>query len=99
MKLFKFVMVLTLIFLAIPVQLLAGQIVDHSSVLTGKVLTQVLIVPGQSVKQGDVIVMVDTIAGPAPAARANVNGKVIAVLVKGGDIIRVGQIVARIEAN
>ena len=99
MKQFKFVMVLTLIFLAIPVQLLAGQIVDHSSVLTGKVLTQVLIVPGQSVKQGDVIVMVDTIAGPAPAARANVNGKVIAVLVKGGDIIRVGQIVARIEAN
>ncbi|MEI6285567.1 MAG: hypothetical protein WCP79_03600 [Bacillota bacterium] len=99
MNKFKFVLVLMLILLAIPAQIFAGQVVDHSSVLTGKVLTEGLVISGQYVKQGDVIVMVDTIAGPAPAARANVNGQVVAVLVKGGDIIRVGQIVVRIEAK
>ena len=99
MKRFKVVMLLALIVLLIPATLFAGQVVDHSSVLTGTVLAQGLVTTGQIVKQGDIVVMVDTIAGPAPAARANVKGKVTEVLVKAGDTIHVGQIVARIEAQ
>lgn len=99
MRKYSFVVLLALVILAIPALTSAGQIVDHSSVLTGAVLPQGLVQAGQVVRQGDVIVMVDTIAGAAPAARANVNGRVVEVLVKGGDIIRVGQIVARIEAQ
>ncbi|MFA6074980.1 MAG: biotin/lipoyl-containing protein [Negativicutes bacterium] len=99
MKRLRNVFLLMLIVLAIPGIIFAGQIVDHTSVLTGTVLAQGLAVPGQSVKQGDVIVMVDTIAGPAPAARANVKGTVKEVLVKAGANINVGQIVVRIEAQ
>jgi len=99
MKRFLIVMMLTLIGLLLPATIFAGQIVDHTSVLTGTVLAQGLVVTGQIVKQGDIIVMVDTIAGPAPAARANVKGKVTEVLVKAGDTIHVGQIVVRIEAQ
>ena len=40
-----------------------------------------------------------TIAGPAPAARANIAGKVTAVLVKPGDNISNGQTVVRVAAN
>ena len=99
MKRFKVVMLLALIVLLIPATLFAGQVVDHSSVLTGTFIAQGLVTTGQIVKQGDIVVMVDTIAGPAPAARANVKGKVTEVLVKAGDTIHVGQIVARIEAQ
>ena len=90
---------IVLIFMLAVSVCFAGQIMDHSSVLSGAVMSQGLVNVGQTVRQGDVLVMVDTIAGPAPASRYNVNGKVTEVLVKSGDIIRVGQIVARVEAQ
>lgn len=54
---------------------------------------------GMQVSEGQVLVKVKTIAGPAPAARANIAGKVTAVLVKPGDNISNGQTVVRIAAN
>jgi len=42
---------------------------------------------------------VNSIAGLVPAARANINGKVSAVLVKAGDKIQNGQVVAEITPN
>ena len=101
MKQFKFVLLLMLILLAMSAQIFAGEIVEQKSVLTGKVLADELVVVGQPITQGTVIVNVDTIAGKAAASRCNLlnGGKVVEVLVKVGDIIRVGQIVARIEAK
>ena len=63
------------------------------------VLADGLAAVGMQVSEGQVLVKVKTIAGPAPAARANIAGKVTAVLVKPGDNISNGQTVVRIAAN
>lgn len=75
----------------------AGAAVDQKGVLSGKVLATCLVTPGTAVHEGDVLVCVDTITGPAPAVRANVDGTVIEVLVKPGDMIKTGDVLARIE--
>mgnify|MGYP002087989880 CR=1 FL=1 len=67
--------------------------------LNGVVLADGLAAVGMQVSEGQVLVKVKTIAGPAPAARANIAGKVTAVLVKPGDNISNGQTVVRIAAN
>ncbi|HMM20901.1 MAG TPA: hypothetical protein PKA10_09165 [Selenomonadales bacterium] len=77
----------------------AGSLVDQKGVLSGRVLAQGLSAPGQAVREGDVLVVVDSIAGPAPAVRANVDGTVREVLVKPGDMIRSGDVAVRIEAS
>ncbi|MBP2639151.1 MAG: hypothetical protein H6Q66_102 [Firmicutes bacterium] len=75
----------------------AGAAVDQKGVLNGKVLATCLVTPGTVVHEGDVLVCVDTITGPAPAVRANVDGTVVEVLVKPGDMIKTGDVLARIE--
>ncbi|MBP2649972.1 MAG: hypothetical protein H6Q74_797 [Firmicutes bacterium] len=70
---------------------------DQKSVLSGTVIANSLVSVGAVVREGDVLVVVDTITGPAPAVRANVDGKVTEVLVKPGDIIKTGNAVVRIE--
>ncbi len=75
----------------------AGALVEQRGVLNGKVLATCLVTPGTMVHEGDVLVCVDTIAGPAPAARATVDGKVVEVLVKPGDMVKTGDVLARIE--
>lgn len=74
----------------------AGHIVDHRSVLSGHVLS--VVNPGTTVQEGTVLVVVGTLTGPIPAARATTDGVVKEVLVKPGDIIRQGDLVVRIEA-
>jgi biotin carboxyl carrier protein len=74
----------------------AGQTVDHRSVLSGHVLS--VVNPGTAVQEGTVLVVVGTLTGPIPAARATTDGVVKEVLVKPGDIIRQGDLVVRIEA-
>lgn len=73
--------------------------VDQKTTLNGVVLADGLAAVGMQVSEGQVLVKVKTIAGLAPAARANIAGKVTAVLVKPGDNISNGQTVVRIAAN
>jgi len=87
---------------AIAIFLIAGSLlvtataaVDQIGVLSGPV-TDVAI-QGVAVREGDILVRVNTLTGPVPAARATTNGVVTEVLVKTGDSIKIGDIVARIE--
>lgn len=75
----------------------ANAAVDQRGVLSGKVID--LLEPGTAVREGDILVRVNTLTGPAPAARATVNGVVAEVLVKHGDSIHIGDIVARIQVG
>lgn len=75
----------------------AGSLVDQKGVLSGTVLAEGLVAPGTNVREGQVLVVVDTITGPVPAVRANVDGKVREVLVKPGDAIHTGEVLVRIE--
>jgi biotin carboxyl carrier protein len=75
----------------------AANLVDQVGALSGKVSTHNLVTVGTMVKEGMVLVTVDTITGPAPAVRANRDGVVREVLVKPGDGVRTGDVLARIE--
>lgn len=77
----------------------SGTLVDQKGVLAGRVSAEGLASPGQVVHEGTVLVVVESIAGPAPAVRANVDGTVKEVLVKPGDMIRSGDVLVRIEAS
>lgn len=73
----------------------ASVLVDQNSVLSGKV--HAVVGPGSAVREGDVLVVVNTIVGPSPAVRATTDGIVRDILVKpGADIIQ-GQTAVRIE--
>lgn len=73
----------------------AGALVDQKSVLSGKV--HAAIGPGSVVREGDVLVVVNTILGPSPAVRATMDGVVRELLVKPGADVRQGEIAVRIE--
>lgn len=94
----------TIIVAAIAVFLIAGSllvaasaIVDQIGVLSGSVTDSVT--PGTTVCEGDILVRVNTLTGPVSAARATANGVVTEVLVKPGDSIKIGDIVARIKTG
>lgn len=71
--------------------------VAQLSSLNGTVVPEGLIAPGTTVKEGQVLVMVKTFAGNAPAARASIDGKVVEVNVMPGNEITAGQVVAKIK--
>ncbi|MDF2501398.1 MAG: hypothetical protein K0Q77_2112 [Anaerosporomusa subterranea] len=73
----------------------AADLVDQKSVLSGKV--HAAIGPGSVVREGDVLVVVNTILGPSPAVRATTDGIVRELLVKPGADVRQGEIAVRIE--
>ncbi|CQR70607.1 pyruvate carboxylase subunit B [Sporomusa ovata DSM 2662] len=77
--------------------LAAGQTVDQRGVLSGNVLSNGLVAAGAAAHEGDILVYVETITGPAVAVRANVDGVVREVLVRPGDKVRAGDILVRIE--
>lgn len=75
----------------------ANALIDQKAVLAGKVVS---VVPaGTAVREGDILVRIETIAGGQPAARATNDGIVKEVLVKNGDSIRSGTVVVRIAAT
>jgi biotin carboxyl carrier protein len=76
----------------------ADNLVEEKSVLAGTVIADKLAVAGQAVKEGDVLVKVDTITGSAAAARATVDGTVRSVLVMPGNHLKPGDVVVKIEA-
>jgi len=75
----------------------ASAVVDQRGVLAGKVVS--VLTPGETVREGDILVKVETMTGAVPAARATANGVVAEVLVKPGDSIKIGDIVARIQVG
>ena len=74
-----------------------GATAAQASSLCGVVVEEGLVSVGTVVKEGQVLVMVRTFAGNAPAARASVDGTVVEVLVVPGAQITAGQIVAKIR--
>ena len=71
--------------------------VAQVSSLNGTVVADGLVTIGTSVKEGQVLVMVKTFAGNAPAARASIDGTVAEVMVVPGSEITAGQIVVTIK--
>lgn len=59
--------------------------VGQKSVLSGKVLSVAAV--GTAVKEGDVLVTVETLAGAVPAVKATANGVVKEVKVHEGDMV------------
>ncbi len=73
----------------------SGMLVDQKSVLTGQV--HAVVGPGSTVREGDVLVVVNTMVGQAPAVRATVDGVVREILIKPGATVRQGEVAVRIE--
>lgn len=77
----------------------ATSVVEEKSVLSGTVIADHLAAVGQSVKEGDTLVNVDSITGPATAVRATTDGTVCAVLVSPGMRISVGTVAVKVEST
>lgn len=75
----------------------AGQTIEQRGVLSGSVLPNGLVAVGATAREGDILVYVETITGPAAAVRANVDGTVREVLVRPGNKVRTGDVLVRIE--
>lgn len=71
--------------------------VEQTAVVSGTVSST--IIAGTVVKSGDSLVEISTLTGTTSAARATVDGTVKEVLVKQGDEIKAGQVVAHIEQS
>jgi biotin carboxyl carrier protein len=68
-------------------------------VISGEVLPLQLAKVGQSVKQGDPLVFLrgTTSGASVPAAVASVDGRVVQVMVRPGDRVNIGDVVAVIQ--
>jgi len=71
--------------------------VQHTAVLGG-VVTSVTPV-GAVVKEGDVLLSVNALAGTIPVTRASVNGVVKAVMVHPGSNVQQGEVVVIVESK
>ena len=92
------IIAITAIFLiAGSLLVMASAAVDQVGVLSGPVTD--VVASGTTVREGDTLVRVNTLTGPVPAARATTSGVVAEVLVKTGDSIKIGDIVARITTG
>ena len=76
----------------------ADTVVPQKSALNGTVVAAGLAQVGQTVKEGQVLVNIKGIAGNTPAARANIAGKVTAVLVGPGQSVSSGQTVLELSS-
>jgi pyruvate/2-oxoglutarate dehydrogenase complex dihydrolipoamide acyltransferase (E2) component len=87
------------LFILPPGALAADGALDQVTTLAGVVSREGLTAAGAAVKEGDVLLRVMSIQGSAPAARATVSGRVAEVLVKAGDQVKSGQVIARIKPD
>ncbi|WP_288298597.1 biotin/lipoyl-containing protein [uncultured Megasphaera sp.] len=73
--------------------------VSYTSVLSGKVDSVVPV--GTTVAEGDVLLTVESLAGPMPAARANSNssGTVKSVTIQPGSAVTQGTVVVVVETK
>lgn len=98
MKRYMLYIVVILVVVTMSWAIAAAQVVEEKSVLAGTVSHEQLAVAGQTVKEGDILVRVDTITGPVAAARATVDGTVKSVLVAPGDRVKPGDVVVKLDA-
>ncbi len=91
------VLTVILVLAAVAWAMASDSLVEQKGVLSGRVLAEGLVSSGSDVREGDVLVKVEGLTGPAIAVRANVDGKVGEVLVKPGDTIKSGDVLVRIE--
>ncbi|MDR7464493.1 MAG: hypothetical protein QN209_07320 [Armatimonadota bacterium] len=76
----------------------AAGVLEVRATLTGEVLADGLVRPGQEVRDGDPLVYVRALVGRAVAARAPADGTVVEVLVRPGQQIRErGMVVAHLR--
>ena len=75
----------------------ASAIIQQKSVLEGTVIS--VVAPGTTVREGDVLATVNSLAGPVPAARAEADGVVKEVMVEKGQKINKQDLVAIVESR
>ena len=96
-KIFKYKFIASFIllslFLIMGVANANGSLVVQKSILQGEVVATQLVAVGQQVKEGEALVCVKTALGTAVASRATVNGTVVEVLVRPGEIVKTQQAV------
>lgn len=74
--------------------------VSYATVLSGSVVSVVSVAPvGATVKEGDVLLTVNSLAGPMPAARSDKEGVVKTVLVQPGSQVQQGAVVVVVETK
>lgn len=94
----KTILLGVILFLAASIWVVSAEnLIDQNGVLAGRIVAQELATVGVKVKEGAVLARVESITGVAVAARATRDGVVREVLVKPGETVKVGQVIARIE--
>ncbi len=89
--------IMLLLLLLVATTAAAPGLLDVRATLTGEVMEEGLVKPGQVVRDGDPLVYVRTLVGRAVAARAPADGSVAEVLVRPGQVIREkGAVVVRL---
>lgn len=71
--------------------------VSYTTVLSGSVVSVAPV--GATVKEGDVLLTVNSLAGPMPAARSDKEGIVKTVLVQPGSQVQQGAVVVVVETK
>ena len=93
----RFVLTVLLLAVVVATTAAAPRLLEVRATLTGEVMEEGLILPGQVVRDGAPLVYVRTLVGRAVAARAPADGTVVEVLVRPGQVIREnGAVVARL---
>jgi biotin carboxyl carrier protein len=91
-KTYKVLLAAAVLAAGISSMAMAAGDVPQKSVLSGSAVS--VVAPGTHVKQGDVLVTVESLVGPVPAARATSDGVVKQVMVAKGSKVEPEQVVA-----
>lgn len=75
----------------------AAQLVPQKSVLSGTVVS--VVAPGTPVKEGDVLITVNSLAGPVPAVRASGDGIVKEIRTAQGQPVNKQDVLVVIETK
>lgn len=97
-KNYKKILILTLVILGLVASVALAAVMEQSSSLKGRVLSEGIPTIGQEVQEGQVLLYVNSISGKMPAVRANIAGRVVEVLVRSGEEVAVGQVVFKIQS-
>ena len=98
MKKFILILITIIALLTLTNSVNSNGIAIQTTVLSG-VVSRSLVHVGQEVKEGNALIMVNSLIGESIASRANTDGKVVEILVRPGDAIRNGDIVVKIESK
>lgn len=97
MKRYVIYIVALLVVISVTWAIASSNVVEEKSALAGTVSEANLVTVGQTVKEGDILVCVNTVTGSAVAARATADGTVASVLVTPGMKIKPGDVVVKLS--